>query len=598
MTKILQIPDGNVSFDILINGTKIKDVVEILEIDLQMEVNKIATATIYIVDGGAIGVVNDPFANSEGADFIPGNEIEIALGYDNTRQKVFKGIVISQGLMVKNNRSQLIVTCKDKAVKMTNGRFNAIFNDKNDSEVIKSLSSKYGLTTTIDDTATSFPLLVQHNCSDWDFIIIRAEANSMIVLTDKNSLIIKKLAFDTEAKIEINATQYIIDIDLVLDSEMLSTNYELTAWDIKTQEKVLTKVSLSDSLAQGNLTAKKLSAAVHINNSQHYSSNPLSKTELDSWGKSLANKAELSKIQGKIVVPGSSDIVAGEFLTLSGFSKRFNGKAFISEVNHNVREGSWVTTITVGRSPQWHSALPDVEESPASGLIPPVNGIQIAKVKKIDADPDGNYRVLVMLPVFSGDTQEIGLWARLAFQYASLNAGFFFFPEVDDEVIVSFINNDPRFPVITGALYSAKNKPKETPDEKNQFKSIYSKSGIAIRFDDVDKILTIETPGKNVFILDDKNKTVSLKDISGNSLVMNDSGISMDSPKDIKITAKGNVNISATSNITLKANADVKVDGLNIANTAQVGFSAKGTANAELSASGQTIVKGAMVMIN
>jgi len=79
---------------------------------------------------------------------------------------------------------------------------------------------------------------------------------------------------------------------------------------------------------------------------------------------------------------------------------------------------------------------------------------------------------------------------------------------------------------------------------------------------------------------------------------MSDSGIVMDSPKDIKISAKGNVNISATSNITLKANADVKVDGLNIVNNAQVGFTGKGSATAEISASGQTTVKGAMVMIN
>jgi uncharacterized protein involved in type VI secretion and phage assembly len=316
------------------------------------------------------------------------------------------------------------------------------------------------------------------------------------------------------------------------------------------------------------------------------------------WGDSLANKAVLSKIQGKIDIPGNTEILAGDFIKLSGFSARFNGKAFISKVSHVVQEGDWITTLAVGKSPQWHSSLPDVEETLASGLISPSNGNQIAKVKKIDEDPNGNYRVLVSLPAFSGTGQDVGIWARLAFPYATANAGFFFFPEIGDEVILSFINNDPRYAIITGALYNTVNKPKETADAKNQFKSIYSKSGIKIRFDDVDKILTVETPGKNVFVLDDKNKEISLKDMSGNSVVMNDSGISMDSPKDIKITAKGNVNISATSNITLKADADVKVDGLNIKNNAQVGFTAKGSASAEISASGQTTVKGAMVMIN
>lgn len=598
MAKVLQQLDGVISFDILINGTKIKDVVEIIEIDIQMEVNKIASATILIADGGAIGVVNDPFSNSEGNDFIPGNEIEISLGYDNKRNPAFKGIIISQALTLKNGRSQLVITCKDKAVKMTKGRFNAIFQDKKDSDVINSISGKYGLSTTIDATPATLPIIMQYNCSDWDFVIIRAEANSMIVLTDKNNLKVKKIDFSGSPKFEINASQYIIDIDLVLDSEKISDNYELTAWDVKTQKKIETTVSLSDGLSQGNITAKKLSEAVNNGSSKYYSSTPMSQGELKSWGDSLAEKAVLSKIQGKISVPGTTDIQAGELINLSGFSKRFNGKAYISKVNQNMQDGNWITALTIGRSPQWHSALPDVEETLASGLIPPANGNQIAKVKKIDADPDGNYRVLVTLPVFSGDGQDTGLWARLAFPYATNDAGFFFFPEIDDEVILSFINNDPRFPVITGALYNAKNKSKETPDAKNQFKSIYSKSGINIRFDDEDKILTIETPGKNVFKLDDKNKEVSMKDMNGNSVVLNNSGISMDSPKDIKITAKGNVNISATMDITLKASADVKVDGLNITNNAQIGFTAKGTANAEISASGQTTVKGAMVMIN
>jgi hypothetical protein len=37
---------------------------------------------------------------------------------------------------------------------------------------------------------------------------------------------------------------------------------------------------------------------------------------------------------------------------------------------------------------------------------------------------------------------------------------------------------------------------------------------------------------------------------------------------------------------------------MNITNTAQMGYTARGSASAELSASGQTIVKGGMVMIN
>jgi hypothetical protein len=72
MAKVLQQQDGIVSFDIFINGSKIKDVVEILEISVQMEVNRICSASILLVDGGAIGLSNEPYENSEGRGFYSG----------------------------------------------------------------------------------------------------------------------------------------------------------------------------------------------------------------------------------------------------------------------------------------------------------------------------------------------------------------------------------------------------------------------------------------------------------------------------------------------------------------------------------------------
>ncbi len=78
----------------------------------------------------------------------------------------------------------------------------------------------------------------------------------------------------------------------------------------------------------------------------------------------------------------------------------------------------------------------------------------------------------------------------------------------------------------------------------------------------------------------------------------NDSGVAIESVKDIKLSAKGDVDITATGSIALKANSDVKADGTNIQLSAKTSFTAKGNASAEISASGQTTVKGAMVMIN
>ena len=58
------------------------------------------------------------------------------------------------------------------------------------------------------------------------------------------------------------------------------------------------------------------------------------------------------------------------------------------------------------------------------------------------------------------------------------------------------------------------------------------------------------------------------------------------------------VSIDAAGDISVTSKADVKIRGLTIDNNADLGFTAKGSATAELSAGGETTIKGAMVMIN
>lgn len=118
-------------------------------------------------------------------------------------------------------------------------------------------------------------------------------------------------------------------------------------------------------------------------------------------------------------------------------------------------------------------------------------------------------------------------------------------------------------------------------------------------FDDDKKIITLVTPGNNTVVISDDGKSILLQDQNSNKVELNPDGITLDSPKDIVINAKGGINITAVNNIQIKSSgADIQAQALNIQHSANVGFTAKGAATAELSASGQTTVKGAMVMIN
>ena len=217
-------------------------------------------------------------------------------------------------------------------------------------------------------------------------------------------------------------------------------------------------------------------------------------------------------------------------------------------------------------------------------------------VKKLNEDPEAENKIQVSIPLLQAEKD--GVWARLANYYASDGFGEFFIPEIGDEVVLGYLNQDPSHPVILGSLYSSKRKPPYELTAENYTKAIVTRSKLRVIFDDEKKIVTIITPASNKIVVNDDTKTILLQDETGNKVQLSPDGILLDSPKDITVNAKGKIAVSAVGEISITAQADVKVAGLNVSNTAQVGFTAKGSATAELSASGQTTVKGALVMIN
>ena len=111
-----------------------------------------------------------------------------------------------------------------------------------------------------------------------------------------------------------------------------------------------------------------------------------------------------------------------------------------------------------------------------------------------------------------------------------------------------------------------------------------------LSFDDENKIISLDTPAGNTIRISEDNKEILIADENGNRLLFSNNGIELNSVKDILLKAAGK--------ISLNANGDVNISGTNINNQASIGFSGKGNATAEISAAGQTTVKGGMVMIN
>lgn len=580
--------------NVSVNGAILEDTYPLVSIRTVYEINRIPYAEVILIDGG---VDSGDFPLSEKSSLIPGVEISISAGYDSKNEVIFKGVIVKQSIKIRNDStSNLILTCKHKAVQMTYLRNDSVFSNRKDSDIISSIIAKYSLTANVDSTTFEYENLYQKSATDWDFIVSRADFCGLVISYDGDSVIVKKPELQSAAVILLTYGESIISLDAEFDGERQPSSIKAVGWSPKDLKiTAASKASEPNLNALGNLKPKTLSNGFAEQDLTLYSGTPMDAANLKTWADSKLLRIRLSALKGSVTFQGSGNVNAGDIIQLDGLGDRYNGNAYISLVEHTIEEGSWITRADIGMDSKPISEQPQFSYLQSVGQFPAIHGLQVGIIKQLDKDPQEYFRLLVSIPGMLGSE---ALWARMANIYASNASGFYFLPEIGDEVILGFVDDNPSHPVILGSLYSSKHKAAFAIDAKNNTKAITTRSKMEINFDEDKKIIKIFTPGGNSITLDDQDKGITIKDQNNNTVKMDSSGIEINSPKNIVLKATGTITLDATGKLALNSKQDVAVEGLNITNTAKVGFTAKGNATAEISASGQTVVKGAMVMIN
>lgn len=225
---------------------------------------------------------------------------------------------------------------------------------------------------------------------------------------------------------------------------------------------------------------------------------------------------------------------------------------------------------------------------------------QMAKVIE-NHDPQGLGRVKVQFPWQKPDGLSTP-WIRNVSPSASSGQGFYFVPEVDDEVLVDFEGGNAECPYVIGGVYNANaTPPAGSSNSNNHIKMLQSRSG-------------------SVISLNDETGSIYLSDKAGSYILLDGSGnVSIHAEKDIVISGKNlyptleekivagapeifikgdnKLDLSSDSelltrsnNTTIGSSLDTKINGLNIEVNA--------TANAKINGTAGTEIKGAQVKIN
>ncbi|NOH82469.1 type VI secretion system tip protein VgrG [Vibrio sp. 03-59-1] len=197
---------------------------------------------------------------------------------------------------------------------------------------------------------------------------------------------------------------------------------------------------------------------------------------------SVQSKLHLEQRRGDhTLISAESDspqITSGYFQPMQQHSKaEWNDDWLIVRVSHHGKQPQVLEEFaSEGASYQAQfTCIPwDVPYRPKQLARPTIVGTQTAFVtgpenEEIYCDEFGRVKVLFHWDRESSANENASCWLRTAQGWAGNGYGQLILPRVGHEVIVSFINGDPNKPLITGALYNAKNRvPYELPEHKTR----------------------------------------------------------------------------------------------------------------------------------
>jgi Rhs element Vgr protein len=435
----------------------------------------------------------------------PGGKISIYIEQEQKRKLVFFGIIVAQSLKLDRKKAELMLTLRHPIARLDSICRSQVFSETTATKIVTNFFSELGLPckNSAKMMDTKQEQLVQFRCSDWVYTRRLLDENAAWLIPDFQNLKIiqPKLASKPDHALKRNNVNSqstdqgkdpVIEANWQFNDQYQPKELELTAWNI-TKQQLISATASPEKLGQNALDPagqKPLNAATWVVGS----SLSISQQELEARAQSTLQQLQEAGVRGQFKIDGSLDYQLGETLALSGFGKGFDGYGIITTIAHDCNSSKWTTVISLG--------MRDATFAPP--VFPTIKGLHIGVVANFEPDPDNLDRVRVRLPLLadSKDTNNNVLWARLAMPNASNGSGFYFYPSPGDEVVVAFVEDDPRFPIIVGSTYNPQNKPPVPMSKENAFK------GMSFKGKDKNLLLQFNTELDSTIMAAEKDQTL------------------------------------------------------------------------------------------
>jgi type VI secretion system secreted protein VgrG len=524
-----------------------------------------------------------------------GKEIKIALiSQDGGEQlNFFKGIVTNVSLSrFGGNAADIVVSGHGSSILLDDGPSCSSYLEKPLKQVVQTVTGPYPKNLlSIKNSPSQDPMLpfvAQYNESTYHFLGRLASVYGQWFYYNGTELIFGSQL--SGPAIELNFGHDLESFDLSM--KVMPLNFETNSYDY-VQQKALKKASSQSVQGQSALGQKAVDLSKSLFSAKHIVHNKELVADDKELNDILTNRlgargGDLVHLNGKSDNPrlkvGSKIKITGAMSASMGSEKTDYGQFIVTGVTHQ--------TDGLGKYKNHFTAIP------SDLKIPPLNPnfrsitIDTQAAKVVDnKDPDKMGRIKVRM-YWQKDSDTTG-WIRYMAHHSGKSRGFYFIPEIDDEVIVAFENGNLNMPFVIGSVYNGKANSSDRAETDNLFKSIRTISGNEIYFSDKSGEETI-----HVYTKDKKNEIlISMKD-DGIIKIKSNKNIAIEAPENIEVKSK-NMKFEAQEKIEFKAKEfkvgaqtliqmdsmkDFKQKGLDVTVEATKGYVMKANATAKLSA--------------
>ena len=473
----------------------------------------------------------------------------------------FLGVVTNVSLHRKNSDfGHILVSGYSTTYLLENGRNFHSWSDCTLDDIVKGLCTDAGVRMQVHSEYTeTIDYICQYNESDFAFM--------------------KRLALQYNEWLYYNGTELIFGKPKLSEPVGLEFGRSLTSLDIGVQTlarpaKVFSYLAMHDqslaeptpdnaSSGQDILGRNAFQASLDIfkKPANQYALPRINySTEMRNY---VRKKQEAEAAESHYVIGRSehTDLTVGSIVKLtSSFLERVGsvtseslGKFIIIDITHTASEdGYYSNEFRAIPAVTHYLPLPDVDM--------PIAEPQMAKVTK-NEDKLGHGRVKVQMNWQTGNMSTN--WIRVmtpdggSSDEVRTNRGFVFIPEVGDYVLVGFRHGDPNRPYVMGSLFNGTTGAGGFAE--NHKKSLTTRSGSTITFDDAAHTILLQTTHANKIFVDERNGTIAIS--SAEEVNVNTKNVNINASEDMKINVGKNLelNVGEDSNVSIGGSKTVSI---------------------------------------